>query len=59
VEGLAAYRERRWDDALRAFNEALEAMPDDGPSTALLKRVEGLKANPPSQDWDRAWHIEK
>ena len=58
-EGLAAYRERRWDDALRAFNEALEAMPGDGPSTALLKRVEGLKANAPSQDWDRSWHIEK
>ena len=58
-EGLAAYRERRWDDALRAFNKALEAMPGDGPSTALLKRVEGLKANAPSQDWDRSWHIEK
>jgi class 3 adenylate cyclase len=59
LEGLAAYRERRWDDALRAFNDALEVMPGDGPSTALLKRVEGLKANPPSQDWDRSWHIEK
>ena len=59
LEGLAAYRERRWDDALRAFNKALEAVPGDGPSTALLKRVEGLKANPPSQDWDRSWHIEK
>ena len=58
-EGLAAYRERRWDDALRAFNEALEAMPGDGPSTALLRRVEGLKANAPSQDWDRSWHVEK
>ena len=59
LEGLAAYRERRWDDALRAFNEALEAIPGDGPSAALLKRVEGLKANPPSQDWDGSWHIEK
>lgn len=59
LEGLAAYREQRWDDALRAFNEALEALPGDGPSTVLLKRVEGLKANPPSQNWDRSWHIEK
>ena len=59
LEGLAAYRERRWDDALHAFNEALEALPGDGPSTALLTRVEGLKANPPSQNWDRSWHIEK
>jgi adenylate cyclase len=58
-EGLAAYRERRWDDALRALNASLEAISGDGPSSALLKRVESLKANPPSQDWDGSWHIEK
>ena len=59
LEGLAAYRQQRWDDALSAFNGALEAMPGDGPSIALLKRVEDLKANPPLQDWDGSWHIEK
>jgi class 3 adenylate cyclase len=59
LEGLAAYRERRWDDALRALGASLEAMPGDGPSTVLLKRVESLKANPPSQDWDGSWHIDK
>jgi class 3 adenylate cyclase len=58
-EGLAAYRERRWDEALRGLNAALEVMPGDGPSLALLKRVESLKANPPSQDWDGSWHLEK
>jgi hypothetical protein len=59
LEGLAAYREKRWDDACRAINAALEAMPGDGPSMTLLKRVEELKINPPSQDWDGSWHIEK
>ena len=59
LEGLAAYRERRWDDAVRAFNASLEATPGDGPSLALLNRVVSLKANPPSQDWDGSWHIEK
>jgi class 3 adenylate cyclase len=59
LEGLAAYREQRWDEALRALNESLGAIPDDGPSMALLKRVESLKANPPSRDWDGAWHIDK
>jgi class 3 adenylate cyclase len=59
AKGLAAYRERRWDDAHRALNVSLEAMPGDGPSTALLKRLEILKANPPSKDWDGSWHIEK
>ena len=59
LEGLAAYRERRWDDALRALNAALEAMPGDGPSMALIKRVESLKTIPPSKDWDGSWHIDK
>jgi len=59
LEGLAAYRERRWDDALRSFNASLEAMPCDGPSMALVTRIESLKANPPSEDWDGSWHIEK
>jgi class 3 adenylate cyclase len=59
LEGLAAYREQRWDDARRALNASLETMPGDGPSTALLSRVENLAANPPSQDWDASWHLEK
>jgi adenylate cyclase len=59
LEGLAAYRARRWDDALCALNASLEAMPGDGPSIALLKRIESLKANPSPQDWDGSWHIEK
>ena len=59
LEGLAAYRERKWDDALRAFGASLEAVADDGPSMALISRIEGLKANPPPQDWDGSWYIEK
>jgi class 3 adenylate cyclase len=59
LEGLTAYRERRWDDAILAFGASLEAMPGDGPSIALLKRIEYLKANPPLLDWDGSWHIEK
>ncbi len=58
-EGLGAYRAQRWDDALRALHASLEAMPGDGPATTLLKRAESLKANPPSQDWDGSWRIEK
>jgi adenylate cyclase len=59
AEGLAAYRERRWDDAIGAFNAAIKAMPGDGPSVALIRRINGLTANPPSADWDGSWHIEK
>jgi adenylate cyclase len=59
LEGLAAYREQRWNDALRALNASLEAMPDDGPSVALLRRVENLKANTPPQDWGGSWRLDK
>jgi len=59
LKGLAAYRERRWDDALGALQTALETMPQDGPSIALINRIKGLKADPPPQDWDGSWHIDK
>ncbi|WGS23285.1 MULTISPECIES: adenylate/guanylate cyclase domain-containing protein [unclassified Bradyrhizobium] len=58
AEGLAAYRERRWDDAERALAVALEAVPGDGPAAALKARVEGFRQSPPPADWDGAWHLE-
>jgi adenylate cyclase len=58
AEGLAAYRERRWDDARRAFDAALQADPGDGPSMALAARIAGFQANPPAADWDGAWHLD-
>jgi class 3 adenylate cyclase len=59
AEGLAAYRERRWEDARGAFTAALAAVLDDGPSLTLLKRLDGLVATPPAADWDGAWYLEQ
>jgi class 3 adenylate cyclase len=59
AEGLAAYRSRHWDDAREAFSAALELVPGDGPSTALLERIDGFQANPPSAGWDGAWHLDR
>ena len=58
ANGLAAYRTRQWDAALEAFAAALEAIPGDGPSLALISRVEELKQAPPPDDWDGAWRLE-
>jgi class 3 adenylate cyclase len=58
-EGLAAYRARRWDDACRAFKAALEAVPGDGPSMALVGRIDHFHANPPADDWDGSWHLDQ
>ncbi len=59
AEGLAAYRTRRWDDARRGFQAALEAVPGDGPSMAMAARVDNFQANPPAADWDGSWQLDQ
>lgn len=59
AEGLAAYRARRWDDARRAFQAALEAVPGDGPSRTMAQRVENFQASPPAADWDGSWRLDQ
>jgi adenylate cyclase len=58
AEGLSGYREQRWEEARSAFAAALEAVPDDGPATTLLKRIDYLQHNPPGPDWDGAWRLD-
>ena len=58
AEALAAYRAARWDEAKAAFNSALEISPGDGPSLALLARIDRLAADPPPAGWDGAWQME-
>ncbi|MGE3873456.1 MAG: adenylate/guanylate cyclase domain-containing protein [Parvibaculaceae bacterium] len=59
AEGLAAYRARRWDEARQAFALALAAVPDDGPSLTLTRRIEGFATAPPTEGWDGCWHLEQ
>ncbi|MBR1151624.1 adenylate/guanylate cyclase domain-containing protein [Bradyrhizobium sp. JYMT SZCCT0428] len=58
-KGLAAYRERRWDDARHAFSAGLEAVPGDGPSRVFIKRIGEFQENPPAADWDGAWRLDE
>ena len=58
AEGLEAYRARLFDDARRSFDSALAAVPGDGPSIAMLKRVEAMQADPPAPGWDGTWNLE-
>lgn len=59
VEGLEAYRERSWDAARRAFLQALEIAPEDGPSLTFIRRIDALIAAPPENDWDGSWRLEQ
>ena len=58
-EGLTAYRTRNWDEARRAFRSALEVAPGDGPSITLLRRIETFEANPPTEEWDGSWQLDR
>jgi class 3 adenylate cyclase len=57
--GLAAYRNRCWDEAREAFTAALAAMPGDGPSLTMLKRIDKLAVEPPAETWDGAWQLDQ
>ena len=58
ADALAAYRAQRWDQARAAFHAVLEAVPTDGPSLALLSRIDHLQGHPPGADWDGSWRLE-
>lgn len=50
--GLTAYKQRKWDEAIKAFEMALKIVPDDGPSAVYLDRANQYRENPPPDDWD-------
>jgi len=50
--GLIAYKQKKWDEAIKAFEMALKADPKDGPSELYLDRAKNYKLNPPPEDWD-------
>ncbi len=54
-DGLAAYRDRRWDAALKLFQECLALNPNDQPSKLYIERTQHLQQNPPAADWSGVW----
>jgi adenylate cyclase len=57
AEGLAAYRARNWRSAIAAFDSALEAVPEDGPSRVFRARAQRLEIDPPPPDWKGEWTL--
>lgn len=58
-DGLAAYRARKWDAAIRVFGECLAINPNDKPSHIYIERAQHLKASPPPDDWAGVWVMEE
>jgi adenylate cyclase len=51
-EGLARYKEGRWDEAIALFRQVLNIKRGDPPSELYISRCESLKENPPEGEWD-------
>lgn len=52
LKGLALYREKKWDEAIAVFKQALGIDPEDGPSKTYIDRCEDFKVLPPPEPWD-------
>ena len=52
TEALRFYKERRWADARRKFEEALSLRPHDQPTRLYVERTTLYESNPPPEDWN-------
>jgi adenylate cyclase len=57
-EGFTAYGERRFDDAVRAFDSALALRPDDFLTTRYRDDARSLAASPPPPEWEPVLKLE-
>lgn len=51
-EGLAAYQQRQWQQAMTHFQDVLRLDASDEPAKLYLERCETYQQSPPPDDWD-------
>ncbi|GAF96767.1 unnamed protein product, partial [marine sediment metagenome] len=56
-QGLLCYKSRKWEEGIKLFSEALDTIPNDGPSQTYLTRCKEYKKNPPPAHWDKVWEL--
>lgn len=52
TSALEQYRERNFEAALKLFDDAAQAQPDDKAAKRMAERCRGYIAQPPADDWD-------
>jgi adenylate cyclase len=50
--GLQLFKTRKWKEAEEKFREALEHVPDDGPSRLYIERTRRYLEAPPPESWE-------
>ncbi|MEY3901887.1 MAG: hypothetical protein RL189_1193 [Pseudomonadota bacterium] len=53
--GLGKYRQRKFSEAQSDFMQALQLVPQDGPSSTFLERCEYFIENPVHEGWEGIW----
>lgn len=54
-QGIMAYRNQNWEEAINFFNQTLTIKPEDNPSLIYIERCKKMAASPPGPGWDGVW----
>ena len=57
-DGLAKYRQRKWNDAVKQFSEVVAMNPADKAAKLYVERCRYLTQHPPGNDWNGVWVME-
>ena len=58
-KGIRLYRQRRWSEAPSYFEQVLARCPDDAPSQLYISRCRYYLDEPPGEDWDGVWILQR
>jgi len=53
--GLALYRQKRWNEAIKEFEAVLACQPNDKPSKLYIERCRHFMEAPPPEEWNGVW----
>ena len=56
-KGIELFEAKDWEKARKFFQEALQVLPEDGPSATFLKRCEVNIKTPPPDNWDGVFNL--
>jgi adenylate cyclase len=57
AKALAAFKDRRWAEAIQSFQKAMELKPADAPSKTYIERAKVFQLMPPSADWEGVFDL--
>jgi len=56
-QALSLYKQRLWNEALKAFKKLIKSYPNDGPIETYVIRCDDFRKTPPDDNWDGAFTL--